>query len=658
MLKSPIFELLFSLKTFAAAMLALYLAMVLGLDNPAWAMMCVYIIAQPFSGMAVAKGGARLLGTLFGAIACMVLLLALHTAPVLHMLALALWLACCLALSLLERSAYSYAFMLSGYTALFISLPYVDSPLSIFNVVLARVEEIGLGIVCYMVIDLLLFPRKSHGLYLSTLARAQQLIANWQQAMADQPTTQHLELRQSLLQCLRQCDDLRQQAVRDSHRLRGHEALLLELQCQLQQHFSLLVASEERLCQLASPLPAALQRQLTQLASGTPLRCDSPAGEADSTTQRDDPHFNQDSLNALLPLLGRSCQQIAELMRYLDHVPTYKSRTLRFAYHQDPAQALLVGAVAAASVLVAASFWYFTGWSDGYVAVMITGVVCSLFASADNPLVPARGFFIFNLLALPIAMLYLYGIFPLLSDFTSLVLALAPAYLLGGFMMAKPAYAPIAIPLVLGTTVLLAISNSTSTTSIALINMGIAQQIGMGLPLLMMGILRRIGREAASERLVLALERQLIKAANGTAGSRSAFESHLQELMHGLILRAGDQSESVTRACGAALRLGLALLHLEPLQDSLLPHGRAALQQARDGIAEFFTLKPEARLTALDPLLLTLRRTLWSLTHPAGSASREIELRFAALLQAFETYPDYFTRRALPSRRPEESSHA
>ena len=121
--------------------------------------------------------------------------------------------------------------MLSGYTALFISLPYVDSPLSIFNVVLARVEEIGLGIICYMAIDLLLFPRKSHGLYLSTLSRAQQLIASWQQAIASQPTEHHLELRQSLLQCLRQCDDLRQQALRDSHRLRGHEALLLELRC-------------------------------------------------------------------------------------------------------------------------------------------------------------------------------------------------------------------------------------------------------------------------------------------------------------------------------------------------------------------------------------------------------------------------------------------
>jgi len=372
----------------------------------------------------------------------------------------------------------------------------------------------------------------------------------------------------------------------------------------------------------------------------------------------DDPHFNQDSLNELIPLLERSSQQIDQLLRYLDQTPSYKSRKLRFAYHQDPAQALLIGEVAAVSVLVAAAFWYFSGWSDGYVAVMITGVVCSLFASADNPLVPAKGFFIFNLLALPIAMLYLYGIFPLLSDFTSLVLALAPAYLLGGFMMAKPAYAPIAIPLVLGTTVLLAISNSSTTTPIALINMGIAQQIGMGLPLLMMGILRRIGREAASERLVMALERQLINAAEGAAGNRSAFESQLQELMHGLILRAGQQSEPVTRACGAALRLGLALLHLEPLQASLLPHGRAALQQARDGIAEFFTLKPEARTEALEPLLLTLRRTLWYLTHPAGSASREIELRFAALLQAFETCPEFFTRRSVSSPRQEEISHA
>lgn len=177
-------------------------------------MMCVYIIAQPFSGMALVKGGPPLLGTLFGGIACMILLLALHNTPLLHLLALALRLGTCLALSLLERSAYSYAFMLSGYTALFISLPYVQSPESIFTVVLTWVEEIALGIFCYMLIDLTVFPRQSHGVYQAAINRFNQLGTQWLQAMATDSGVRQLALRQQLLQALRQCDELREQALR------------------------------------------------------------------------------------------------------------------------------------------------------------------------------------------------------------------------------------------------------------------------------------------------------------------------------------------------------------------------------------------------------------------------------------------------------------
>ena len=46
---------------------------------------------------------------------------------------LSLWLAACLYLSLLEKSVFNYAFMLSGYTALFVSLPYVNAPQDLFN---------------------------------------------------------------------------------------------------------------------------------------------------------------------------------------------------------------------------------------------------------------------------------------------------------------------------------------------------------------------------------------------------------------------------------------------------------------------------------------------------------------------------------------------
>ncbi|QJX01714.1 hypothetical protein HML84_03690 [Alcanivorax sp. IO_7] len=37
-------------------MTALYIALSLGLDEPKWSLMTVYIVAQPLGGMAVAKG--------------------------------------------------------------------------------------------------------------------------------------------------------------------------------------------------------------------------------------------------------------------------------------------------------------------------------------------------------------------------------------------------------------------------------------------------------------------------------------------------------------------------------------------------------------------------------------------------------------------------
>ena len=56
--------LIFSLKTFVAALLALYLAFWLGLDQPKWALMTVFIVSQPDSGLVLAKGFFRLLGTI------------------------------------------------------------------------------------------------------------------------------------------------------------------------------------------------------------------------------------------------------------------------------------------------------------------------------------------------------------------------------------------------------------------------------------------------------------------------------------------------------------------------------------------------------------------------------------------------------------------
>lgn len=66
----------FAIKTLLAGGLALWCAFRFDLEQPQWALMTVLIVSQPLSGMVVAKGLFRLLGTLVGT-AMSVLMIAL-----------------------------------------------------------------------------------------------------------------------------------------------------------------------------------------------------------------------------------------------------------------------------------------------------------------------------------------------------------------------------------------------------------------------------------------------------------------------------------------------------------------------------------------------------------------------------------------------------
>ena len=135
-------EVLFSVKAFIAAMLALWIALALGLKNPYWATSTVYIVAQPLASAVTSKALYRTLGTITGAIATVVLVPNLADAPELLTLAMALWLTVCVFVSLLDRTPRSYVFVLAGYTAAIIGFPSVMHPDAVFDTAIARVEEI------------------------------------------------------------------------------------------------------------------------------------------------------------------------------------------------------------------------------------------------------------------------------------------------------------------------------------------------------------------------------------------------------------------------------------------------------------------------------------------------------------------------------------
>src|SRR3984957_19695113 len=146
---------IFSVKTFAASMGALYIGLKLELPRPYWAMATVYIVSNPFVGATRSKALYRALGTMIGASAAV-----LFEPPYLFSAVVALWTGTLLFLAINERTARSYVFMLAGYTMPLIALPSVMDPTGIFDLAVSRTEEIVLGIVCASVVGGAILPSR------------------------------------------------------------------------------------------------------------------------------------------------------------------------------------------------------------------------------------------------------------------------------------------------------------------------------------------------------------------------------------------------------------------------------------------------------------------------------------------------------------------
>ncbi len=118
-------DIIFSVKTFVAAMMALLIGFAADLPRPYWALATVYITSQPLAGATRSKAIYRVVGTLIGAIASIAFVPALVNSPELLSLAIAAWVGLCLYVSLLDRTPRSYMFMLAGYTCALIAFPWV-----------------------------------------------------------------------------------------------------------------------------------------------------------------------------------------------------------------------------------------------------------------------------------------------------------------------------------------------------------------------------------------------------------------------------------------------------------------------------------------------------------------------------------------------------
>ncbi|MBB1202476.1 p-hydroxybenzoic acid efflux pump subunit AaeB [Enterobacteriaceae bacterium 89] len=158
----------FAIKLACAIVLALFVGFHFQLETPRWAVLTAAIVAagpafaaggEPYSGAIRYRGMLRICGTFIGCIAALVIIITMIRAPLLMVMVCCLWAGFCTWISSLVKVENSYAWGLSGYTALIIVVTIQNEPLLSPQFAVERCSEIVLGIVCAIVADLLFSPR-------------------------------------------------------------------------------------------------------------------------------------------------------------------------------------------------------------------------------------------------------------------------------------------------------------------------------------------------------------------------------------------------------------------------------------------------------------------------------------------------------------------
>jgi hypothetical protein len=149
-LRSAVPTLLFGLRLWAAVCLALYIAFWLALVNAYWAGATAAIVCQPSLGASLRKGWFRMVGTIVGAVAIVVLTACFPQER--DGFLLGFWSAACALVATLLRNSPACAAALAGYTSAIIGSDELGATGGasgdVFMLAVTRASEIGIGIIC------------------------------------------------------------------------------------------------------------------------------------------------------------------------------------------------------------------------------------------------------------------------------------------------------------------------------------------------------------------------------------------------------------------------------------------------------------------------------------------------------------------------------
>jgi uncharacterized membrane protein YccC len=417
----------FAVKTFAASLLALYIAFWAGLDDPRWAFLTVFVVSQPDSALVLAKGFYRILGTIAGVLVSIALVFGLAQYGELFVTALAVWICFCNVAARAVRNFASYGFQLAGYTVAIIGIPAALNPAEAYPLVVGRFTEIVLGIICAALVSRLILVRELSP-KLIELVRALARRADSFATMLLDPDADRERVSAERTELAKTYLDV--QAMQHSTYFESAEARVFDhpLRRLTQSAVELCTVAEAAASHRTDPL--SHPEKITSLAVGLSHPSKSAIGDGPTISALIREADERD--------LGLARARLRECMQAFQRGEELAEQSIAYRPWSDPVPAILIGIRSALAVGITSAFWFATAWPNGPAAVVVAAVVCSLLASLEQPdKISMAAAATVLIAAVPVFATQFY-LMPLAVDFPSMAVALAPLLLTCGFIMAQP----------------------------------------------------------------------------------------------------------------------------------------------------------------------------------------------------------------------------